>query len=244
MIRGYRESPEGSRKKMKINNRFLSVLFKTLISTVAVWGILIQCGAFEGVIRWSVFNYYTLLSNVLCALYFAAAAIREKIGRDTLLPSLKGAVVLAIAVTGLVYHFMLSGSFEMQGTMAVSNILLHYVVPVMAVTDWLLFDTKGRYSWKHPLFWVLPPVVYFLWAAVRVAGGATLGYGGNRYPYPFLDADTLGWGRVMINVSVLLLFFIVLGYVFYAIDRVLAHCARKTIENAANKQMLKKETED
>ena len=210
---------------MRINNPFLSVSFKILLSAAAIMGILIQCGVFDGELRLSVFNYFTLLSNVLCAVYFGAAVIYETRKKDTLLPVLKGAVVLSITVTGLVYHFMLSGSFQMQGTMALSNILLHYVVPAMAVLDWLVFDRKGRYTWKSPLLWVLLPLVYFFYAVVRVSLGATLGYDGNRYPYPFLNADALGWGQVVVNVLVMGLSFIALGYVFFAVDHFLARKA-------------------
>lgn len=215
----------GLQTRMRINNPFLSVSFKILLSVTAILGVLIQCGVFDGELHFSVFNYYTLLSNVLCAVYFGAAMVYEVRKQDTLLPALKGAIVLAITVTGLVYHFMLSGSFQMQGTMALSNILLHYVVPVMAVLDWLVFDRKGRYTWKSPLMWVLLPLVYFAYAMLRVALGATLGYDGNRYPYPFLDTDALGWGQVIIHVLVMGLSFIALGYVFFAADHFLARKA-------------------
>ena len=55
---------------MRIKNRRLSIIFKLLLCTAAALGILIQMGAFEGTLRWSVLNYYTLMSNALCALFF------------------------------------------------------------------------------------------------------------------------------------------------------------------------------
>ena len=191
----------------------LSITFKFILCVAALLGVLIQCGVFSGNLRLSVLNYYTLQSNLLCLIYFCAALVYFVRRNDTLLPVFKGAVVMGITVTGLVYHLMLAGSFQMQGTMAIANLLLHYVVPVMSVLDWILFDTKGRYTWKSPLAWVLLPNAYFIHAVIRVALGENLGYGGNRYPYPFINVDALGWGNVMINVVIMNLAFTLLGYV-------------------------------
>jgi hypothetical protein len=202
-----------------------SVAIKLGIALAALAGILIQAGAFSGRWRWSVFNYFTLVSNVLCVVYYGIAAICATRGRASWKPVLKGALVMGMTVTGLVYHVMLSGSFTMQGTMAVSDALLHTVVPLLTVLDWLIFEQKGRTTWKYPFAWVILPDAYFVTSVVRVALGASLGYGGNRYPYPFLNADALGWGRVWLNVAVMHVFFILLGYLFVAIDKLMAQRA-------------------
>lgn len=207
---------------MKISSRPLSVLFKLMLCTAAGLGILIQVGVFSGELKWSMLNYYTLMSNVLCALYFFFAMLYEWNGGDTLLPTLKGAVVTGITITGLVYHFVLAGSFKTQETLSLASLLLHYVVPAMAVTDWLVFSAKGNYRIASPFLWLLLPDGYFLYAVIRVALGATLGYDGNRYPYPFLNADALGWGRVIANGLALNLFFLLLGFLFVILDNVMA----------------------
>ena len=210
---------------MKIKSMHLSVIFKLSLFLAAVLGILIQIGAFSGELHLSDLNYYTLMTNVLCAVYFFAAMIYESNKGSTLLPTLKGAVVLGITITGLVYHFMLSGSFQMQGTISLSNLLLHYIVPLMSVLDWLLFSDKGHYSWKSPFVWLLLPDGYFVYAFIRVTLGANLGYDGNRYPYPFLNVDALGWGKVLVTGLVLNLLFIFLGFLFVMIDRFMARKA-------------------
>jgi len=202
-----------------------SVAIKLGIALAALAGILIQAGAFSGRWRWSVFNYFTLVSNVLCVGYYGIAASFAARGRVSWRPVLKGALVMGMTVTGLVYHVMLSGSFTMQGTMAVSDVLLHTVVPLLTVLDWLIFEQKGRTTWKSPLAWIILPDAYFVISVVRVALGASLGYGGNRYPYPFLNADSLGWGRVWLNVAVMHVFFILLGFLFVAIDKLMAQRA-------------------
>lgn len=207
---------------MRIKNMRLSVIFKLSLVIAAAIAILIQVEPFSGNPRWSALNYYTLMTNVLCLVYFFAAMIYEGHSGGTLLPTLKGAVVLGITITGLVFHFLLSGSYGAEGAMAWSNILLHYIVPIMSVMDWLLFSDKGHYSPKSPFLWILLPDVYFVYVQIRVMLGASLGSGGNRYIYPFINVDALGWGKVIVNGLVLNLFFILLGFLFVLADKLVA----------------------
>ena len=172
-----------------------------VIFVAAVMGILLQCGVFTDHPDYSVLNYYTLMSNILCAVYYLPAALwacRKKGG--TLLPQVKGTLVMCIIVTGMVYQFFLAGRFEMQGTLLLSNMLLHYVVPVMTVLDWILFDKKGYFKRYSPFLWVIAPVAYFIYVNIRVAGGAILGPYGDKYPYYFMDYDKLGVPRSFLSI--------------------------------------------
>lgn len=195
-----------------------------IVFVSAVVGVLLQCGVFSDKLDLSVLNYYTLMSNILCAAYFLSAALFTlKNEKKTMLPQVKGALVMCITVTGMVYHFMLAGKFEMQGTLLMSNILLHYVVPLMTVLDWILFDCKGNYTRYSPFLWLIAPLAYFLYVIIRVAGGALLGPYGAKYPYYFMDIDTLGFGNVMLINLVMAIFFVILGYIIVWIDRMLWH---------------------
>ncbi|MDO4564003.1 MAG: Pr6Pr family membrane protein [Clostridia bacterium] len=204
---------------MRISNKHLSAGFKALIAVCAWAGILIQCGVFSGDMDFSMLRYYTLVSNVLIACYFSVACVRAIKGGATLLPDLKGALIMGITVTGLVFHTMLSHiSFNMGSTQTVANQLLHTVTPLLCVADWLLFDEKGRYTKLSPLKWVIIPDIYFVFATIYgFTSGATF-YDGSRFPYFFIDYDRLGAGKVMLYVVGLNLAFVALGYVFVLID--------------------------
>ena len=195
-----------------------SAAFKLLLALSGLAGILIQCGVFTKRPDFSSLRYYTLISNALLVAYFFPAAFFALRHDDRMLPSLKGALTMGITVTGLVFHMLLSGSFTMGGSAAVANQLLHTCTPLMAVLDWLLFDEKGRYHKWMPLQWALLPDVYFVLATLYgfFSGGRFVN--GSRFPYFFIDYDTLGVGRVLLNVLGLNLAFIALGYVFVAID--------------------------
>ena len=129
---------------------------------------------------------------------------------------------MCIIVTGMVYHFMLAGKFEMQGTLWLSNTLLHYVVPIMTFLDWILFDKKGDYKKYSPLLWIILPVLYFIYINIRVEAGGILGPYGSKYPYYFMDIDVLGIEKVLIINMIMVLFFIILGYIIVFLDRLLA----------------------
>jgi hypothetical protein len=131
-------------------------------------------------------------------------------------PHLKGIVMMSITVTLLVAHFLLTG-FTMGGSIAFSVNLLHYVVPIMTIFDWILFDRKGLIKKLSPVIWLVMPLVYLLYAMIAAQVGEGIGIG-SRYPYPFLDVDTLGVPVVAVTVAILIGVFLILGYVYYFID--------------------------
>lgn len=209
---------------MYIRNCALSAGFKLLLAAAAAAGLALHFGLLSGGrVDFGGLRYYTLLSNLLCFVYFLADGIAVAACGHDILPRFKGALTMGITVTGLVYHVMLSGiGFSMQSAMAAANQLLHTFVPLMALLDWLLFDRKGRYRSSDPLLWVLLPDIYFVYATLRgfLGGPVSVFPGGSRFPYFFMDYDLLGW-RVLLYVAALHLFFILLGYLFYGIDRLL-----------------------
>ena len=160
------------------------------------------------------FSYFTILSNILVALALTApaAAPNSRIGRWTLSEGVRAAVAMFIVVVGVVYHFLLAGIWAPQGWALVGNSLLHYVMPIAFVVDWLAFTPKGRLRWIDPAKWLIPVLIY---------GGWTLLHGGlsGWWPYWFVDADTLGLGKVMVYFAGLLIFFLIVGLIVVAIDR-------------------------
>ena len=204
---------------MYIRNQYLSAAFKLLIGACALAGILIQCDVFTGKPSFLSLRYYTLLSNLLCAGYYIPAGICTLRGRNRIFPVYKGALVMGITVTGLIFHFMLSGSlFSMGSIYALANLLLHYVVPCGAVADWLLFDEKGVYTRRLPPLWNLLPNVYFVLVLIYAYTVGTPFMGGSRFPYFFIDIDALGLPRVLLWVVVLNAAFLLLGYAVVGLD--------------------------
>lgn len=174
--------------------------------------------------------YYTILSNILCFLYFAfLVAARPKEN-----PVVKGAVTMCIALTGIVYHLMLSGAMAAAGgnsALFIGNYIVHTVVPLMVLFDYLLFTPKGTFNSFSPLWWTLIPIAYLIFAVIRAEVGTGLfsGFGGkpSRYPYPFMDFDLLGSGKAALYIVIIAVAYIALGYLFYVIDRLLGNTKRR-----------------
>ncbi len=165
------------------------------------------------------FVYFTTQSNLLvgcCFLWGALAALLPR-GAATGPPSvLRGAVTLYILVTFLVFHLVLANpasGFSADAVQfgSVQNVLLHTVTPLLALLDWVLVDA-GRPRLRWAALWLAYPVAYLVFALVR---GARV----HRYPYPFLDVESLGYRGVGTVAAVLFVVFWLLGLLVIAAGR-------------------------
>jgi hypothetical protein len=102
------------------------------------------------------------------------------------------------------------------GLQQVTDELLHVVVPLLYTLYWLFFAPKGSLKWTHPFRWLAFPAAYLIYAMVR---GAAEGF----YPYPFINVAELGYVRVLMNCSGLLIIFVIIGFLFVATDRMINH---------------------
>jgi hypothetical protein len=138
------------------------------------------------------FSFFTIESNILAAallLTIGIAVLMQK--DDKRIPYIRGAVTLFMTMTGIIYVLLLSGNEEsLQTTIPAVNIILHYIMPVVVLLDWLVFPPSQRLSFRIGLAWLLFPVAYLLYSIVR---GSITGW----YPYPFLNPITNGWPNVI-----------------------------------------------
>jgi len=159
------------------------------------------------------FDYFTILSNILVASVFTAHLVRSghPLVRCLTQPKVKGGVAVYISITAIVYILILDQLWDPQGLALLANVLLHYVMPILYMLDWLLFTPKGQLTWKDALRWLLFPLGFAVWA---LFWGAIFGF----YPYPFIDVGQLGYSTVFRNACFVALGFLVVGLVYVAID--------------------------
>ena len=163
----------------------------------------------------NVFAFFTIQSNLLVA----ASALLTALQPDVDTPArrvLRLTALVAISVTGLVYHAVLAGLVELTPAGAFADLLVHTVVPVLAVVGWVAFGPRGRTDRRVVGLSVLFPVA---WVVLTLVRGPLVG---GFWPYPFVDADELGWGRVLLNCAVVAVLFVGLAAVAHGLDRVLA----------------------
>ena len=222
---------------MYIRNTYFKQIYRLLFLFLCEAGILLQYAAVSQSGNAAMLScYYTVLSNILCFVYFAVLVVAQRKKEN---PLVKGSVTMCIAVTGIVYHFLLDGMMEANAAsvspvLDAGNFLVHTVVPVMVVLDYFLFFPKGQYKSLHPIAWLVFPYLYFgfIWLRAEISDSLFSGFGGakSRYPYPFLDVDLYGWDKVLLIVLGITVAFLALGYIAYVLDRLLGknfHKSRK-----------------
>jgi hypothetical protein len=156
-------------------------------------------------------SYFTILSNGLVVLCYLGAGGRGFFAR----PGVQSAVALYIAAVGLVYAVILARLWSPQGLQFIVDAALHYTAPVLYLGFWLLFVEKADLRYPGVLRWLVFPIAYCAYALLR---GALSGL----YPYPFLEAGTLGYARVAGNIAILVALFSLVGLAMIAGGRGLA----------------------
>jgi multidrug transporter EmrE-like cation transporter len=157
------------------------------------------------------FVFFTIQSNLLVAL--AALLLALKLTRgSTAFAVLRLTGLVAITVTGIVFHVALAQTLDLKSWDAVGNELVHTVVPVMAVVGWLLIGPRSLVSRRIAWLSLIFPV---WWLAFTLIRGAIA----HWYPYPFVDVTQLGYGRVAVNCVWVALLFLGLAAGATTLDR-------------------------
>lgn len=200
-----------------------SIIFKYLVALIAIVGLLHGTGIIKGKFYGDSLVYYTNLSNLVVAIFMLTQATLEvleltKKGFKTpkIFVRFKGAIVIMILVTGLIYDFLLADYSDLAGTFSISSTCLHFLVPYLTLADWLIFDEKGKFKKFDPLLWLITPCLYLPFIYIRSI--FVQGTGSVIYPYFFLDPTKIGVGGVISYIIVLILCFVILGYLFYFLD--------------------------
>ncbi|MHB1615373.1 MAG: Pr6Pr family membrane protein [Actinomycetes bacterium] len=169
----------------------------------------------SGVARgFNTFAFFTVLSNLLVGVAAVALAARPD-RSSSAFAVLRLTGVVAIIVTGVVYHVALARLADLESWDLVGDQLVHTVVPVLAVVGWLAFGPRGLTSAQVARWSLVFPVGWLVFTLIR---GAAVGF----YPYPFVDVSHLGYFKVLVNcVWVSLLYFALAGGAT-AVDRRLA----------------------
>jgi hypothetical protein len=139
------------------------------------------------------FSFFTIESNIIAVVVFVIGAIPGREPDSRWYDQLRGAAATYMSVTGLVYAVLLSDlPAAVDSTIPWVNEVLHYLMPLIVFLDWLFVPPKHAIRFRESLIWAAFPLVYAVYSLIR---GAATGW----YPYPFLNVDMHGWGRVLIN---------------------------------------------
>lgn len=166
------------------------------------------------------FSYFTILSNVFAAviLIIGAFYLLRKRKPNHSEDILRSAAVLYMAITGVVYATLLSG-YNLGLLLPWVNFVLHMLMPVVVVADWLYQPSRTKLKIKQSLLLlIIFPLVFVAYSLIR---GPIIGW----YPYPFLNPSKAGGyaGVTLYCVGILVLFVIFIRLLVYSGNRLKRH---------------------
>lgn len=165
----------------------------------------------ETIIRF--FSFFTILTNILVALYFTVLAVAKK---DSVTfvsrPGTLTAIAIYITTVGVVYQVVLRHVWRPTGMQLIVDELLHTIIPVLVIIFWFLYENVKPIKYKQITAWLLYPLLYLGCILIR---GSFLSY----YPYPFIDVTALGMTKALTNAAVLLIAFIIVSALFIFIGK-------------------------
>lgn len=159
------------------------------------------------------FSYFTILTNLLVAMHYSVIvfASDSAISRFFSKHGSASAIAVYILVVGIIYNISLRSIWTFTGWGRISNELLHTVTPVYFLLYWLLIREKEKISFRVVVYWMIFPLCYLIYSLIR---GTIV----DSYPYPFMDANKLGYSSVIVNCLIVAALFFILFAVFIAIN--------------------------
>lgn len=139
------------------------------------------------------FSFFTVESNILAVVVLLGGGLADP--RSERWSFFRGAVTLYMVITGIVYAALLS-DVDVQLPAPWTNSVLHQIVPVALLVDWLFLPPWTRASRARALGWLLFPLAYSAYSLIR-------GPFADWYPYPFLDPRPHGYDHVVVYAIVL-----------------------------------------
>jgi len=158
-------------------------------------------------------SYFTNLSNVIVAIVFTMLA-RNPDRRGAVWSAVRMDSLVMISITGLIYAIVLAPDAQVEGLDIIVNSIKHYIVPVMTVLLWLLLGPRRQLTFISVFTALAIPIA---WAGYTLIRGEFIA----AYPYGFLNVVAYGLPAVLVNIAGVAALGVVLGLLFWGIDRVL-----------------------
>jgi len=164
------------------------------------------------------FSYFTILTNLLVAVYFTRQAFRKP-ESDTK-SGLLTAITVYIVIVGMVYQVALRATWNPTGLQRIVDELLHSIIPVLVILYWYLYENKKNLQYKQMVLWAVYPLFYLFYILIR-------GSFSQFYPYPFVNVNELGYPKVFINAFFILVFFLIFSFLLIKIGKIIQNKAER-----------------
>ena len=158
------------------------------------------------------FGFFTMQSNIIWLIVIAITGVAVLRGKkqSSLLLLARGCATAYMILVGLIYNVLLAGQ-EGGITLEWANSVVHIILPIYAVLDWILLADRPPLAWKRLWVSLIYPMV---WVVVVLIRGATDGW----VPYPFFNPAT-GYGLVFAYVLAIAVLTVITAAIVWALSR-------------------------
>lgn len=177
----------------------MAVLTVVAIEPWNAWNIAVSSHGYG----WNMFSYFTVQSNFIAAVTYLIAAIavirKQKMGEC--FKYLRGAAVLYMMVTGMVFALLLQDAEVNQTANQFNwrNFILHEFGPFFIIVWWLLWPSRSPVTYRGSLCWLIFPILWVIYTFIRAS---ITGW----YPYPFLNTaltgGIIGVGLYVVGIAI------------------------------------------
>lgn len=138
------------------------------------------------------FSFFTVESNIIAVVSLLISATYSWRGAvPTWVHYLRGAATIYMTVTGITYSLLLR-NVEVDTAVPWVNLVLHYIIPIVMIVDWLIDLPPFRIRVGSAMIWLIFPIAYLAYSLIR---GPLVDW----YPYPFLDPRVEGYAPVIVT---------------------------------------------
>jgi hypothetical protein len=174
----------------------------TFVALIVQMVNLAQAGTLDAL---NYLTFFTVMSNTIAAVTFLVGAARWRASRSATFDFLRGFSVVSMSLTGVVFAVLLSGT-NVDTAIPWVNSVVHEVMPIVVVADWLLDPPQSRITYRQGFLWLIYPAI---WSVYEQVEGAIRG----KYHYPFTNPTPNGYGSVILLSLVLFVFVLVVSVV-------------------------------
>ncbi len=152
---------------------------------------------------------------------------------DPIAPRLRLGLTTWMVFIAIVAHVLLengvfpfagfAGSWD-EGRESLTKLLIHYLLPLGLLIDWLAFGPRRRAKWIDLVWIAAVPLFYGL---VTVGRAALFPDIKDRIPYPFMEPGDAGFGFVILILLPMLVAIDAIAVLLLGYDRLAARWERK-----------------
>ena len=192
----------------------ISVVINFLIFVTTTFSIIHSffaeaVGNMEGYARWGIFVFFTIDSNLFCALASLAVGIFNLIKiikndfekENKVLDLIKFISTVAVGLTFITVVLFLVFIYGV-GVLVGDNFVLHLSSPILAIISYMFFDSKITNKIKVVLLGILPTIIY---GAVYITMTVLIGHDNGGW-YDFYMFNMGGMWPITVIVMLLVTF--------------------------------------